>query len=110
MSTHTVVQNESIVIKKVKVKKGGVIFRGMALPALVIVLWQLLSSMGLLPAQLFSSPFLIISRFIELIRSGEIAVHLQISLTRAFLGFALGSFLGLFIGIIVGMNKNQNNI
>ncbi|RJS61144.1 ABC transporter permease [Bacillus sp. PK3_68] len=107
MSTHTVVQTKSMVIKKVKVKKGAVIFRGAALPAMVIFLWQLLSSMGLLPAQLFSSPFLIISRFIELIRSGEIAVHLQISLTRAFLGFALGSFLGLLIGIIVGMNKKS---
>ena len=35
------------------------------------------------------------------------ATHLQISLTRALLGFTLGGFFGLFIGILVGMNKKS---
>ena len=81
------------------------LFRGLVLPLLVLILWQGLGSIGILPAQLFSSPLLIITSFIELVQSGELATHLQISLTRALLGFGLGGFFGLVIGIIVGMNK-----
>ncbi|WP_338448996.1 ABC transporter permease [Niallia oryzisoli] len=107
MSTQTIVQNKSISIKKrnTNSKKGKIIFRGLFLPIAIILLWQVLGSAGILPAQLFSSPLLILTSFLELVQSGELGAHLQISLTRAFLGFSLGGFFGLLFGIIVGMNK-----
>ncbi|WP_144548395.1 ABC transporter permease [Bacillus sp. X1(2014)] len=107
MSTQTIAQNKAISIKKKKspLTKSYSIWRGFTLPVVVLFLWQLLSSLGILSEQLFSSPLLIVTRFIELVQSGEMAKHLQISLFRAFLGFAIGGFLGLLIGVIVGMNK-----
>ncbi|MGM9923595.1 MAG: ABC transporter permease [Bacillus sp. (in: firmicutes)] len=107
MEIRTVPQNKGMEIKKAKWKKGDVFLRGAFLPVLVVVLWQTLSSLGLLPEQLFSSPLLIAASFIELIQSGEMAKHLQISLTRAALGFVLGGTLGLLVGVIVGMNKKS---
>ena len=83
------------------------VIRGLLLPIFVLISWQLLSSLGILPAQLFSSPLLIFTSFIELVQSGELIAHLQISLTRALLGFGLGGLLGLLVGIIVGMNKSS---
>ena len=61
-STQTIAQSNSILIKKrkTKSKKGKIIFRGLVLPVLVLILWQGLGSIGILPAQLFSSPLLII--------------------------------------------------
>ena len=108
-STQTIAQSNGILIKKKKTqsKKGKILFRGLVLPILVLLVWQMLGSIGILPAQLFSSPLLIITSFIELVQSGELATHLQISLTRALLGFSLGGFFGLVIGIIVGMNKKS---
>lgn len=107
MSTQTIVQNKAISIKKrnTSSKKGKIIFRGLFLPIAIILVWQILGSAGILPAQLFSSPLLILTSFLELVQSGELGAHLQISLTRAFLGFSLGGFFGLLFGIIVGMNK-----
>ncbi|WP_420491270.1 ABC transporter permease [Neobacillus drentensis] len=107
MSTQTIAQNKAISIKKMKAQltNSYSIWRGLTLPVVVLFLWQLLSSLGILSEQLFSSPLLIVTRFIELVQSGEMAKHLQISLFRAFLGFAIGGFLGLLIGVIVGMNK-----
>jgi sulfonate transport system permease protein len=107
MSIHTVTQNKAMTItkKESKLTTRNVVVRGWFLPVLVIILWQILGSVGILPAQLFSSPLLIGKRFIELIQSGELAKHLQISLTRALLGFTIGGFFGLLIGVIVGMNK-----
>jgi sulfonate transport system permease protein len=109
MTTQTIARNEAISLKKKKIKsnKSFAILRGLLLPTLVLILWQLLSLAGILPAQLFSSPLLIVTSFIELIQSGELITHLQISLTRALLGFGLGGILGLLVGIIVGMNKRS---
>ncbi len=111
ISTQTIIQNKGLSLKKKKAPsgKGTIAFRALFIPAFVLILWQGLGSAGILPAQLFSSPFLIIASFIELVQSGELAEHLQISLTRAFLGFTLGGFFGLLIGIIVGMNKKSEN-
>jgi sulfonate transport system permease protein len=109
MSTQTVAQNKHLVIrettKQSKLAKSAL--RGSVLPVVVLIAWQALGSVGILPAQLFSSPLLIVMTFIDLVQSGEMAMHLQISLTRAFLGFALGGFLGLLLGVIVGMQKKS---
>jgi sulfonate transport system permease protein len=109
MSTQTVAQNKHLVIrettKQSKLAKSAL--RGSVLPVVVLIAWQALGSIGILPAQLFSSPLLIVMTFIDLVQSGEMGMHLQISLTRAFLGFALGGFLGLLLGIIVGMQKKS---
>lgn len=107
MSIQTMTQKKTIALNKKgsTLTKRNVVFRGWFLPVLVLVLWQTLGSLGILPAQLFSSPLLIVNRFIELIQSGELAKHLQISLTRALFGFTLGGFFGLLVGVIAGMNK-----
>ncbi|TFH61371.1 ABC transporter permease [Peribacillus frigoritolerans] len=109
MSTQTVAQNKHLVIrdttKQSKLAKSAL--RGSVLPVVVLIAWQALGSVGILPAQLFSSPLFIVMTFIDLVQSGEMGMHLQISLTRAFLGFALGGFLGLLLGVIVGMQKKS---
>ncbi|KOR77476.1 ABC transporter permease [Bacillus sp. FJAT-21352] len=109
MSTQTVAQNKQLVIrettKQSQLAKSAL--RGSVLPVVVLIAWQALGSVGILPAQLFSSPLLIVMTFIDLVQSGEMGMHLQISLTRAFLGFVLGGFLGLLLGVIVGMQKKS---
>nr|WP_260399086.1 ABC transporter permease [Peribacillus simplex] len=109
MSTQTVAQNKPLVIRKTKKqsKLAKSALRGSFLPVVVLIAWQSLGSVGILPAQLFSSPLLIVTTFIDLVQSGEMGMHLQISLTRALLGFALGGFLGLLLGVIVGMQKKS---
>ncbi len=111
MSTQTVAQNKHLVIrettKQSKLAKSAL--RGSVLPVVVLIAWQALGSVGILPAQLFSSPLLIVMTFIDLVQSGEMGMHLQISLTRAFLGFALGGFLGFLLGVIVGMQKKSED-
>ncbi|MFF2456204.1 ABC transporter permease [Peribacillus simplex] len=109
MSTQTVAQNKSLVIRKTKKQSqlAKSALRGSFLPVVVLIAWQSLGSVGILPAQLFSSPLLIVTTFIDLVRSGEMGMHLQISLTRALLGFVLGGFLGLLLGVIVGMQKKS---
>jgi sulfonate transport system permease protein len=58
MSTQTIAQNKAISIKKKKTQltKSYSVWRGLSLPVFVLILWQLLSSINILSAQLFSSP------------------------------------------------------
>jgi sulfonate transport system permease protein len=109
MSTQTVAQNKHLVIRE-RTKQSQLVksaLRGSVLPVVVLIAWQALGSVGILPAQLFSSPLLIVTTFIDLVQTGEMGMHLQISLTRALLGFTLGGFLGLLLGVIVGMQKKS---
>lgn len=73
MSTQTVAQNKPLVIrgttKQSKLAKSAL--RGSVLPVVVLIAWQTLGSVGILPAQLFSSPLLIVTTFIDLVQSGE---------------------------------------
>lgn len=87
--------------------RGLVVFRALFLPIVVLAGWEALTRLNVLPALLFSSPSLIFAQAIELISSGKLWEHLEISLVRALLGFLLGGGLGLAFGIVVGMNRRS---
>lgn len=60
---------------------------------------------GVVSATVLPTPVTIVLTFKELILSGELFGHLQISIYRAALGFLLGAGLGLMIGILAGFSK-----
>ena len=51
------------------------------------------------------TPLDILQSFQALIVSGELAGHLQISLTRALIGFLIGAGLGLLFGAMLGLSN-----
>ncbi|MNO23146.1 putative aliphatic sulfonates transport permease protein SsuC [compost metagenome] len=77
--------------------------RGILLPLIVLLSWQLASMQGLISDQLFPAPLTILDEFFHLIRTGELFPHLKISFIRAALGFLIGGGAGLLLGILVGM-------
>ncbi|WP_284638613.1 ABC transporter permease [Paenibacillus silviterrae] len=79
--------------------------RGSALPALILILWQLAGSLGFVSGNILPTPATIAVTFYELTASGEILKHLQISIYRAALGFLLGGGLGLVLGLATGLFK-----
>lgn len=111
MTTITLAKNKEKPIKRKKraSTRGIILFRAFFLPAVVLIVWEVLTRINFIPTLLFSSPSLILTRTIELIASGKLWEHLQISLIRALLGFLLGGGLGLMFGIIVGMNSKSEH-
>lgn len=79
------------------------IIRGLSLPVLVIIIWQLAAYFEVVSSTILPSPIQIAKAFWELIVSGELISHLNVSLYRAFLGFLLGGSLGLLSGILAGL-------
>ncbi|PPA69040.1 ABC transporter permease [Jeotgalibacillus proteolyticus] len=79
--------------------------RGLALPASIILIWELAGLFELISATLLPRPSEILAAFRDLIVSGELFSHFTISLLRAIGGFLLGGALGLAAGLAVGFSK-----
>ncbi|KXJ32629.1 ABC transporter permease [Bacillus spizizenii] len=79
--------------------------KGLLLPAVIIAIWQIIGGLGVVSTTVLPTPVAIVLTFKELILSGELFSHLQISIYRAALGFLLGAGLGLIIGILAGFSK-----
>jgi NitT/TauT family transport system permease protein len=77
----------------------------MVSPLILVVLWQAASSVGLLDPRFIPSPISIGFAAYHLIASGELFVHLRVSLLRILTGFALGAVPGIAIGLLMGMSR-----
>jgi sulfonate transport system permease protein len=74
-------------------------------PVGLIVLWQLLSQVGLIPTRILPAPTQIVEAAIRLAGTGELTRNIGISLYRALVGFAIGGGIGLFLGVLNGLSK-----
>lgn len=101
--------NAEAVRKKPGRKRYGWM-KGLLLPAVIIAIWQVIGGLGVVSATVLPTPVTIVLTFKELILSGELFGHLQISIYRAALGFLLGAGLGLMIGILADFPNGRSCI
>ncbi len=97
----------------------GTLARGLALPALLLVLWQVATTLGLVTPQALPSPVAVAIKWGEYLAptqprdpatqsylawalSGELLQDALGSLTRVVLGFGLGLVLALPLGLLMG--------
>lgn len=79
-------------------------------PLLLILLWQIASTSGLLQSRILPAPTAVISAFWHLLISGELWHHVKVSAGRALLGLALGGGLGLALGLLNGSSKTASTL
>jgi sulfonate transport system permease protein len=79
------------------------------LPFSVLILWQITAARGWLSPQTLPAPAVVLSTLTDLIRDGEIARNLSISLRRILVGLAIGTSLGLFFGALLGVSRRMND-
>lgn len=68
----------------------------------LLVLWEVVTRTGRVPALFLPSPLGVIESGIEMARSGELLGHVAVSLQRIVLGFGAGALLGVTVGLAVG--------
>ncbi len=91
-----------------QIKKGCLSIIGL------LVLWQLIFSIGNINSALFPSVFQVIEAFVELLRSGlkgstsnlPLLSHISVSLIRFIIGYGIASFLGILLGLFLGSFPN----
>lgn len=78
----------------------------MALPLIVLVVWELSSLIGLIKPITLPSPTRVLETFWELLRSGQLLRHVEISIIRVLEGSAAAAFFGIVLGIGIGLSRS----
>lgn len=73
-------------------------------PLLIILLWQLFSSIGWIPTRILPAPIDVVRAGFRLAASGELFRHISISATRAITGFLIGGSIGFSLGLLNGIS------
>lgn len=77
------------------------------IPIILLISWQLVSTLGIISENLFPSPLSVIVSGWQLLVSGELFEHLTASLGRAGLGMLIGGLIGFILGIMNGLSDNS---
>lgn len=73
-------------------------------PLLLLLVWSLATSFGWAPEQILVSPLQVLRTALEMIETGELTQHLEVSLFRLLAGFALGASTGIAFGMLLGLS------
>jgi sulfonate transport system permease protein len=71
----------------------------------LLLLWQLCSASGVLPARILASPAQITATGWGLLRTGELPAGLLVSLLRVVAGFGIALVLGVALAVVAGLSR-----
>ncbi|GAB4064199.1 ABC transporter permease subunit [Ancylobacter sonchi] len=78
---------------------------GWVLPALLVVLWEYLSRIGVIAPNVLPAPSAIAQAGWAALKSGELLRNMWVSTLRAFAGLFVGGVIGLAFGIANGLSE-----
>lgn len=78
---------------------------GAVIPLAVLGLWQLIVTLGLVPAYRLPSPQSVFLAGVDLYNRGLLYQHIAISTQRVIIGFTIGSLIGLVAASAVGLSR-----
>ncbi|WP_159887414.1 ABC transporter permease [Paenibacillus puerhi] len=73
-------------------------------PLLLLAIWEASSRLGAIDARFFPAPTTVLANLLRLFESGEMWLHLGISLRRIAIGFLWGALPGVVLGLIMGLS------
>lgn len=78
---------------------------GLLLPAVLLAVWQWVTSSGLVAPYQLPSPASVWTAAVDLAERGLLGQYVAISTQRVLLGFLIGAALGLAVGSVVGLSR-----
>lgn len=73
------------------------------IPILLLILWQLFGSLGILSNKILPTPLEVVEGTIRLAQDGSLFQYIWVSTKRAFIGFFIGGAIGFILGLINGL-------
>jgi sulfonate transport system permease protein len=74
------------------------------LPAVAILLWQLLGHYGLISTRVLPTPLEVLKATVTMAKKGILFEYIGVSTKRAFLGFVIGGGIGFILGLLNGIS------
>jgi sulfonate transport system permease protein len=81
-----------------------------ALPLGIVVAWQALSVVGLIPGRVLPAPSDVVAAGWKLLQSGELLRNVWVSFLRAIVGFAIGGGIGFAFGLANGLSRGSERV
>lgn len=85
---------------KDRLKRAG---NAVIFPFIILLLWQILGSMGILYETILPAPTKVAKAFVEIVKDGSLAIDVWVSLKRVLIGSFFGILAGLTLGFISGL-------
>lgn len=86
------------------------IFMGSIIPAILVVLWEILSRAGVVPSNQLPAPTAILDKIISMIQDGSLWGHVWITTYRVIVGFVIGTIAAIILGSVVGFYKKAEQL
>lgn len=86
------------------VRRSTAVGWGIGSPVLLLVLWQVLSTSGVLDSRFFPPPTQVVHAFVSSLGDGSLLSNVGTSSVRILVGFAIGAIPGLLIGLAMGLS------
>ena len=100
----------TLYLKQISKEKKIIKISQIVILIILLGLWELTTQIGLLDAFYFSSPSRICVELGALFSSGEIFLHMWVTLYETLIGFAIATILGVFIAIILWWSERTRKI
>jgi NitT/TauT family transport system permease protein len=71
----------------------------------LLAAWELLVRAGILDRRFFPPPSEVLVTLFRMIRSGELAEAVTVTLARLVVGFVAGSLIGVVVGLLMGLSR-----
>lgn len=81
------------------------LLRGAALPLILLIAWQLSTSLGVFSIVQLPSPTTVLEAGVDLAQRGLLGTYVWTSAQRVLIGFAVGASLGLAVGALTGLSR-----
>jgi sulfonate transport system permease protein len=78
-------------------------FRRVLGPLAILIAWQLASSLGLVSTRVLAAPLTVLATGWDLVKTGELQMHLWVSLGRVARGLGIGVSVGLLLALLAGL-------
>ncbi|WP_242041423.1 ABC transporter permease [Leptolyngbya sp. FACHB-261] len=75
---------------------------GLIVPAILLILWEILSRTGVFAANLLPAPSVVLLTIVDLAVDGDLLHHIGATLSRLLLGFLVGAGLATILGALTG--------
>jgi sulfonate transport system permease protein len=104
--TQTLAPSTAPAVRRPLTSRRGVrIAGGLLLPLLILLAWQLSTTLGLVSISQLPSPAMVWIAAVDLFERGQLTLYVAISTQRVLIGFAIGASLGLIFGSLVGLSR-----
>jgi sulfonate transport system permease protein len=84
--------------------------KGLIIPIALLLIWEAAAQAGLTKPNLLPAPSVVVGAAARLAATGELITHIGVTLSRVFIGFALGAGIATLLGGLTGYSRTWREL